>query len=252
MKPSKKSRQEGFEIPQDASNEELREVLSRLVENGDVSPAAVEATLNRMRATTHDRLKAASKVEKQLNREEAEKLLETLQSRFERNYFLHEHINWNDVEKALRADPGKLWTLQRLEVTHGEPDVIDEEDDVFVFGDCSKKTPYDRGNVVYDKLAELELIQDMGYDDSYIPTYDGNAVDTVKTYGAELMGPKHYKTLVEKLSIDQSTGSFLKTPWDVRKSGHAFVGEFGRVQERIAHEHLHNRAFRAVLRVKKV
>jgi hypothetical protein len=238
------------------------------VESGHISADLVNGELDKIRATTSEKAKTVSetvplKVEtflkkekmlspnqKILSPEQQEKLLSTLKSRFKTNRKLHEKIQWADVEKALKAHPEKMWSLQQLEATGGEPDVIGEENGEFVFGDCSGESPTGRRNVVFDKEAEEYLKKH--YPDEKC---NGNAADMVAEYGVDFMDETQYRELQKKLKLDQNTLSWLKTPADIRKSGYALYGN--RCNDDVyvvqlgAYYRYGDRAFRASLRVKK-
>jgi hypothetical protein len=232
------------------SRTNLEALVSRLVEKGQVSAEVINGELDSIRETTGERVKAISETEKQLSPEDQEALLGTLKSRFETNRKLHEKVKWNDVEKSLKADPEKLWSLQQLESTGGEPDVIAEEQGEFVFGDCSAESPKGRRNVVFDKEAEEYLKKNFPNE-----KYNGNAADMAAAYGVDFMDKEQYRALQKKLPVDKNTWSWLKTPADIRKSGLALYG--GRydgdvyVDQRNAYLRTDPGAFRASLRVKK-
>lgn len=92
---------------------------------------------------------------KELSIEQRDKLLKVLQDRFAKNMHRHEGIEWEDVQARLLENPGKLWTLNEMERTGGEPDVVgyDEERDEYVFCDCSRESPKGRRSVCYDREA---------------------------------------------------------------------------------------------------
>jgi len=188
--------------------------------------------------------------EKILNPEVAETLLGTLKARFKKNKNLHEKIRWADVRIALLSHPEKLWSLQQLETTGGEPDVIGEEKDEYIFGDCSKESPPGRINVVYDREAEDYLRK--RYRKQKL---NGNAVDMVAKYGADLMDKDQYEYLYARHIIDSHSWSWLKTPEDIRKNSFAFSGNcldgFADVKKVLVYNHTEKGAFRCVLRVPK-
>jgi len=240
-----------------ASRTELEALVARLVDNSQIEAEVVNNTLDGISKETGERAKRASgienvKPEKLLDPEAAEALLGTLKSRFETNRKLHEKIKWSDVEKALKAQPEKLWSLQQLEATGGEPDVIGEEKGEFVFGDCSAESPEGRRNIVFDKEAEEYLKKHYPNE-----TCNGNAADMAAAFGVDFMDEAQYRALQKKLPIDKNTWSWLKTPADIRKSGYALFGyrTNGGVDVLRYNANYHgrgdNRAFRASLRVSK-
>ncbi|MFC1748984.1 DUF4256 domain-containing protein [Pseudomonadota bacterium] len=150
--------------------------------------------------------------EEQLNVELREVFIGELEKRFYINlkrYRLHEGMNWKDVAKALREHPEKLWSLWQMEKTGGEPDVIEENEGEFIFGDCSNKTPSGRRDISYDAEGQAILHKKV--------KSNGNAVDMAKEMGVELMEREQYMMLLELLNFDRGTSSWLKTPPDIRK-----------------------------------
>lgn len=186
---------------------------------------------------------------KELSPEEQTTLLSTLKSRFEKNKKLHPKLSWVDVDKALKADPEKLWSLQQLENTGGEPDVFapkgDETD--FLFVDCSKESPDKRRNVVFDRESEDFLQKNYPQE-----ICNGNAVDKAEAMGVDLMDESQWDALRKKLFIDENTWSWLKTPSDVRKTGCALCGDRTDMYQDNANFRGNSRGFRCALRVKKV
>lgn len=188
--------------------------------------------------------------EKMISPEQQERLLNTLKSRFETNRILHEKVKWSDVEKALKAHPEKMWSLQQLETTGGEPDVIGEEKGEFVFGDCSAESPSGRRNVVFDKEAQ-EYLKKIFPNEKCT----GNVAEMAAEYGVDLMDETQYRELQKKLKLDQKTWSWLKTPANIRKSGYAFAGnrfyDEVYVYQNFASHLGDGRAWRAALRILK-
>ena len=241
----KKSKGENpVSIAEDASRKDSEKTLKKHAEAGVVSGETVHETVGRLRTVTQKKMKTALMVEKQLSLEQQETLLGALKARFEKNSKLHEKIDWADVEKALRIYPEKPWSLQQLESTGGEPDVIGEENGEFVFGDCSTESPSGRRNVVFDKKAEVNLRGKNAHGGS-------NAIDMVAGYGAELMDVAKYRAIQTKIPLDVKTWSWLKTSDSIRKTGHAVISGRGRMSNCEVGFHNESNAFRAVLRVPK-
>jgi hypothetical protein len=238
-------------------------------ENGDVKVSDVrEFTGDEAMAVVEAGDSLPAKIVKILEPEQEEALLDSLMTRFILNrqeYGLHEKTRWADVEKALHENPEKLWSLWQMEETGGEPDVIEENREGYIFGDCSAESPIERRMVVFDGEAE-KYLKAMHSDD----TCSGNATDLAAEYGVELMSEEYYCALRKKLSIDAGTVSWLKTPGTIRETGHAICGcdkvdgvivkRFGRAArkharaglgQRVACGHSDTQAFRAVLRVPK-
>jgi hypothetical protein len=227
----------------------LKGLVTHLVEEGRVSAETVNGDLDIVRKKISDRVRAIPESEKQISPDEQEFLLGRLKLRFAAHWMIHENISWDDVERALlSASPDKLWSLQQLESTGGEPDVIGEEKGGFVLGDCSAESPSGRRNLVYNYEAERDM-------KASCPDkiYDGNAVDTAKRYGVEFMSEAQYRALQEKLPMDKNTWSWLEFPLNDGICGHPRQGY--RHAERIIvnKESIYTRSvhggFRAVLRI---
>lgn len=159
-----------------------------------------------------------------LSKEKREELLSVLKERFEDNMNRHEGIEWEKVQSKLEAHPDKLWSLNEMEQTGGEPDVVgyDKETDEYIFYDCSKQSPKGRRSVCYDQGA-LESRK------KYKP--ENNAIDMAADIGIELLTEEQYGELQKLGEFDTKTSSWLKTPDGVRELGGAIFGDFrfGRV-----------------------
>jgi hypothetical protein len=230
---------------------DLEVLVARLVVKGLVSAETVNYELDIVRKITAERAKVVLETERQFSPEQQEILLGTLESRFETNREFHEKVRWVDVEKALRAHPEKLWSLQQLDTTGGEPDVIEERKGEYVFGDCSAESPIGRRNVVFDGEAECYMKEH--YSDE---VWDGNATEMVAKYGADFMSEVQYRALQEKRPVDKNTWSWLKTSSEVRKPGKARYGYFHadriHVNQNSAYDRNVHGGFRCSLRVPKV
>jgi hypothetical protein len=230
----------------------LKGLVTHLVQEGRVSAETVNGDLNAVRKKISDRARAIPESEKQISPDEQEFLLGCLKLRFAAHWMIHENIGWDDVERALlAASPNKLWALQQMEMTGGEPDVIKEEKGEFVFGDCSPESPSGRRNLVYNYEAERQMKESCPD-----KIYDGNAVDTAKRYGVEFMSESQYRALQEKYPLDKNTWSWLEFPCDDGICGKPRQGY--RHAERIIvnMESIYVRSvhggFRAVLKIPKV
>ncbi len=151
---------------------------------------------------------------KMLPQENREELLGILKARFEKNMNRHPGLEWAKVQAKLVADPEKLWSLNEMERTGGEPDVIgqDLKTGETIFCDCSAESPAGRRNICYDREA-LESRKEFKPGD--------NALDMAKAMGIELLSEEQYREL-QKLGIfDAKTSSWIKTPGDIRKLGGA-------------------------------
>ena len=155
-----------------------------------------------------------NKSEKVLSPKECEDLLKILKARFEKNMDRHKDLQWIEVENKLNNNPEKLWSLNEMEETGGEPDVVnvDERTSEYLFYDCSVESPEGRRNLCYDPEA-LESRKKFKPNDS--------AVNMAAAMGIELLTEQQYREL-QKLGIfDLKTSSWVKTPENIRKLGGA-------------------------------
>ncbi len=173
-------------------------------------------------------------------------LLQTLQTRFEKNSKRHKGIAWADVQKKLEAAPEKLWSLNQMEQTGGEPDVIayDKKTGEYLFVDCSTESPKDRRSCCYDHEA-LEARKENKPENS--------ALQMAEDMGIELLNEEQYRALQQLGEFDLKTSSWIVTPAPIRKLGgalfadrrydHVFVYHNG------AQSYYAARGFRGMLRV---
>jgi hypothetical protein len=175
-----------------------------------------------------------------------EKLLNTLKSRFEKNMKRHSGIEWSKVLEKLDGDPAKLFTLNEMEATGGEPDVVgyDKKTGEFIFYDCSPETPKGRRSICYDPEA-LESRKDYPPEDS--------AMNMAADMGIEMLNEEEYRQLQTLGEFDTKTSSWIVTPADVRKLGGALFCDrrYGKVfvYHNGASSYYAARAFRGSLRV---
>ena len=166
----------------------------------------------------------AKKSKKELSAKEAQVLISTLKARFEKNMNRHKGLEWSKVLSRLEADPEKLWSLDKLEETGGEPDVVgyDKKTGEYIFYDCSAESPKGRRSVCYDGEA-LEARKEHKPKDS--------AMEMAAAMGVEVLDEGQYQELQKLGNFDAKSSSWLKTPSDVRKLGGALHGDFryGRV-----------------------
>lgn len=157
--------------------------------------------------------------EKNLTSDQIEELLSTLKLRFEKNMIRHEGLNWEQVQEKLEANPERLWSLNEMERTDGEPDVIglDEETGEFIFYDCSKESPKGRRSVCYDREA-LESRK------KHKP--ENNAMDMAADMGIELLTEEQYRHLQTLGNFDMKSSSWVKTPENIRKLGGAIFCDY--------------------------
>ena len=153
-----------------------------------------------------------------------EDLLRALKTRFEKNINRHKGIAWAEVQAKLEANTEKLWSLNKMERTGGEPDVVgyDKKTDEYIFFDCSAETPRDRTSVCYDREG-LESRKE------HRPKT--TAMDMAAAMGIELLTEEQYLELQKLGDFDTKTSSWVKTPADIRKLGGALYCDrrYGRV-----------------------
>ena len=156
---------------------------------------------------------------KTLSPEQRDQLLETLQARFEKNMPRHKGLDWAKVEAKLKANPGKLWSLNEMENTGGEPDVVDHDKKTgeYIFYDCSAESPKDRRSLCYDRAA-LDARKEA--------KPKNNAVDLATTMGIELLSEDQYRQLQKLGKFDSKTSSWITTPPDIRKLGGAIFADY--------------------------
>jgi hypothetical protein len=147
---------------------------------------------------------------KKLSSEESAKLCNALKARFEKNMNRHQGLQWAKVQARLEANPEKLWSLQEMETTGGEPDVIghDKGTGEYIFYDCSTESPKGRRSVCYDREA-LEARKENKPKDS--------AVNMATAMGIELLTEEQYRELQRLGEFDTKTSSWVKTPSEIRK-----------------------------------
>ncbi|PPL01365.1 DUF4256 domain-containing protein [Parapedobacter indicus] len=183
---------------------------------------------------------------KELLPEQREELLDTLKTRFEKNMNRHKGVQWADVEAKLLADPEKLWTLDEMEVTGGEPDVVghDGKTDEYIFFDCSAESPKGRRSLCYDRAA-------WEFRKEHKP--QNTALDMAAEMGIDILTEEQYRSLQQLGKFDTKTSSWVETPADIRALGGAIFGDFrfGRVfiYHNGAESYYAARGFRGSLRV---
>ena len=183
---------------------------------------------------------------RKLSAEEETKLLATLEQRFDNNKHRHKGIDWVKIEDRLKKYPEKLWSLNEMEKTGGEPDVVgeDKETGEFIFMDCSSESPKGRRSTCYDREG-LESRKE------HKPK--NNAIDMAKKMGVELLTEEQYRELQKLENFDMKTSSWLKTPPEIRSLGGAIFGDFRYDHVFIYHNGAQSyyaaRGFRSILRV---
>ena len=183
---------------------------------------------------------------KKLSSQESEALLKILKTRFEKNKNRHKGIEWDKVHAKLQANPGKLWSLNAMESTEGEPDVIgfDKKTDEYIFCDCSAESPKGRRSFCYDDEALASRKE-------HKPA--SSAMGMAEEMGIEILNEEQYRDLQKMGPFDTKTSSWLKTPDDIRKLGGAIFGDyrFGHVfvYHNGAESYYGARGFRGILKV---
>ncbi|MBY9021473.1 MAG: DUF4256 domain-containing protein [Candidatus Lokiarchaeota archaeon] len=157
---------------------------------------------------------------KELPPEQREELLRTLKARFEKNMNRHKGLEWAKLQAKLEAKTEKLWSLNEMERTGGEPDVVDHDKKTgeYIFYDCSAESPKGRRNVCYDREGQ-EAREKKGVHP------EGNAIDMAATMGVELLTEEQYRELQKIGNFDTKTSSWVKTPSDIRKLGGAIFAD---------------------------
>jgi hypothetical protein len=183
---------------------------------------------------------------KELSPGQREELISVLKARFKKNMNRHKGLEWTKVQEKLKADTEKLWSLNEMERTGGEPDVVgyDKNTDEYIFYDCSAESPKGRRSVCYD-LEGLESRKE------HKPK--NNAIDMAAAMGIELLTEEQYRELQKVGNFDTKTSSWVKTPSEIRKLGGAIFADFRYgnvfVYHNGAQSYYGSRAFRGALRV---
>jgi len=181
---------------------------------------------------------------KDLEPKQREELLSILRIRFEKNLNRHKDLEWAKIQTKLEADPEKLWSLNEMERTGGEPDVVyyDEKTGEYIFYDCSAESPKGRRKACYDREA-AEKREAPG----------GNVLDMAAAMGIELLTEEQYRGLQKLGSFDTKTESWVRTPSDIRQLGGALFAcrRYGHVfvYHNSAPTWYSGRGFRGALRV---
>lgn len=188
----------------------------------------------------------AKKNTKALSSDQSEKLIKVLQARFEKNMNRHKGLSWTKVQAKLDTHPQKLWSLDEMEKTGGEPDVIgsDKKTGEYFFCDCSAESPAGRRSICYDRKA-LESRKE------HKPK--NNAMDMAADMGIELLSEEQYRDLQKLGNFDTKTSSWIVTPADIRKLGGALFCDRRYdtvfVYHNGAESYYATRGFRGLLRV---
>lgn len=159
---------------------------------------------------------------KKLSSEQREELLRALKARFEKNKNRHKGLEWGKVQSricGMEANTEKLWSLNEMERTGGEPDVVghDKKTGEFIFYDCSAESPKGRRSVCYDREGQESRKE-------HKP--ENNAIDMAAAMGIELLTEEQYRDLQKLGKFDTKTSSWVKTPSEIRQLGGAIFADF--------------------------
>jgi hypothetical protein len=181
---------------------------------------------------------------KELSSKQQDALIKVLKDRFEKNMSRHKGIDWAKVEAKLKGE--KLWSLNEMEKTEGEPDVIGQEKKTgeYIFADCSEESPKGRRSFCYDRAALNSRKENKP---------KNNAMEMADDMGIEVLNEEQYRDLQKLGKFDTKTSSWLKTPAEIRKLGGAIFGDFRYGQVFIYHNGAESyyaaRGFRGMLKV---
>lgn len=191
-------------------------------------------------------MKSINKNIKKLSTEQVDELLSVLRSRFEKNLNRHECPVWSEIVAKLKVNPEKLWSLNEMERTGGEPDVIgqDKLTGEYIFYDCSVESPKGRRSICYDPEA-LESRKESK------PRH--SAFGMAEEMGIEILTEEQYRDLQKLGNFDTKTSSWLKTPTDIRNLGGAIFADYRYEKVFIYHNGAESyyaaRGFRGILKV---
>lgn len=151
--------------------------------------------------------------QKKLSPEQTEQLLKVLQTRFEKNMTRHKGMEWSKIQSKLEKNPEKLWSLNEMEITEGEPDVVDydKKTDEYIFFDCSPESPK-RRSLCYDYPA---------WEARKANKPENNVIDKASEMGIDLLTEEQYRELQKLGKFDLKTSSWVKTPTEIRELGGA-------------------------------
>ena len=154
------------------------------------------------------------KLKKEFSPEQREELLRALKARFEKNMNRHKGLEWAKVQAKLEANTEKLWSLNEMERTGGEPDVVgqDKKTGEYIFYDCSAESPSGRRSLCYDRQA---------LDERKEHKPKNNAIEMATAMGIEILTEEQYRELQKLGNFDTKTSSWITTPSEIRKLGGA-------------------------------
>jgi hypothetical protein len=160
-----------------------------------------------------------TKINKVLSTKQKAELLKTLQIRFEKNMNRHKGLKWAEVQTRLEANPDKLWCLNEMEATGGEPDVIayEKKTGEYIFYDCSEESPKGRRSFCYDRAA-------LNSRKEFKPK--NSAIDMADEMGIKILDEEQYRELHKLGKFDMKTSSWIETPDKIRKLGGALFCDY--------------------------
>lgn len=185
-------------------------------------------------------------MKKGLSATQNKELLDILKARFEKNMPRHKGMDWAKVQARLEANTGKLWSLNEMEITEGEPDVVghDKKTGEYIFYDCSAESPKGRRSICYDHEA-LEARKE------HKPA--NSAVMMAADMGIDLLTEEQYRELQQLGKFDSKTSSWITTPANIRKLGGALFADYRYATIFVYHNGAESyyaaRGFRGALRV---
>ncbi|PJZ43743.1 DUF4256 domain-containing protein [Leptospira brenneri] len=156
---------------------------------------------------------------KKLSPKQTTEIINELKLRFQNHINRHQNIEWEKVQNKLEINPEKLWSLNEMEKTGGEPDVVgyDKKTNEFIFYDCSPETPKERRSVCYDRKA---------LDSRKEHKPKNSAIDMANTMGINILTEEEYKELQKLGNFDSKTSSWILTPKAIRDLGGALFADF--------------------------
>lgn len=154
-----------------------------------------------------------------LSKERSIELLQILQTRFEKNMPRHKGLSWDKIKAKLEKNPDKLWSLNQMEETDGEPDVVEynKQKDEYIFYDCATESPKARRSICYDVEAWESRKE-------FKPKHSAQGM--AAEMGIEILNEEQYRALQKLGKFDTKTSSWLATPQNIRKLGGAIFGDF--------------------------